>query len=54
MTAQEAIDAYTQKFGGWPYFLFMAASDSVIIKAAQDALQTGKPIQAPEDSDIVL
>lgn len=46
MTANEAIEAYTERFGGFPYFLFMGATDEKIVKAVELALKTGKEIVA--------
>ena len=46
MTAQEAINAYTNKFGGFPYFLFLGAPDEKIVEAVKIALKTGKEIKA--------
>ena len=43
-TKEEAIEEYTRKFGGFPYFLFMGASEENIITAIEEALKTGKKI----------
>ena len=52
MNANEALEAYTEKFGGFPYFLFMGATDEQIVKAVEMALKTGKEIVAKEpDAD---
>ena len=52
MTANEAINAYVEKFGGFPYFLFLAAEEEQIVEAVRTALETGKEIAAPEsDAD---
>ena len=48
---KEAIKLYTDKFGGFPYFLFMGASEDIIINKIMKALKTGKTITA-EDVDI--
>ena len=50
MTADEAIRLYTEKFGGFPAFLFMGASDEVIIGKVQEAIKTGQEIEAPDDN----
>lgn len=50
-TKEEAINEYTKKFGGFPYFLFMGASDEVIVKAIQEALKTGNAITAEENKN---
>lgn len=49
MTKNEAIQAYSDKFGGFPYFLFMGAADSDVVEAVEQALKTGKEIEAPGD-----
>lgn len=41
---EKAINEYTKKFGGFPYFLFMGANDDIIIAAIEEALKTGKEI----------
>lgn len=48
MTAQEAIDKYTKKFGGWPGFLMMGASDERIVEVVKEALRTGEEISPGE------
>lgn len=45
-TVQTAINDYTDKFGGFPHFLFMGASDEVIINAVKEALANNKEITA--------
>lgn len=44
MTADRAIDLYVEKYGGFPYFMFMGASDETIIETVQKALETGEEI----------
>ncbi len=44
MTKEEAINEYIKKFGGFPYSLFMGASDEVIIEAVEKAIKTGEEI----------
>ena len=44
MTEREAIDAYIERFGGFPYFLFLGATEEVIVKSVVEALKTGKEI----------
>ena len=52
MTREEAIEAYSKKFGGFPYFLFMGcANDKYLISAVEEALKTGKEIE-PEMDDV--
>ena len=49
MSRSEAIKKYSEKFGGFPYFLFMGAEDSEVVSAVEQALKTGKEISPPED-----
>lgn len=49
MTKDEAIKAYSEKFGGFPDFLFMGAADSEVVSAVKKALKTGEEIDAPGD-----
>lgn len=47
-TEEDAISAYTERFGGFPYFLFMGAEEDVIIDAVVKALETDREIEAEE------
>ena len=47
-TEEDAINAYTERFGGFPYFLFMGAKEDVIIDAVVKALETDREIEAEE------
>lgn len=49
MTRQEAIEAYTERFGGFPYYLFMGASDEYLIWEVRRALRRGKEIEPKND-----
>ncbi|MDO4649174.1 MAG: hypothetical protein Q4B26_11040 [Eubacteriales bacterium] len=51
MSADEAIDMYIEKFGGFPFFMFMGADDSMIIEAVKKAIETGKPIAVKVDNE---
>lgn len=51
MTAQEAIKAYSERFGGFPYFLFLSAPDECVVEAVEVALQTGEEIKAEHPGD---
>lgn len=46
LTKEEAIKLYSDKFGGFPSFLMMGASDENIIKAIMHSLETGEEITA--------
>ncbi len=52
MTRKEAIELYTQKYGGFPYFLFLGAEDETVVKAVEEALSKGEKIKVQnKDSD---
>ena len=44
----DAINAYTERFGGFPYFLFMGAEEDYIISEVVKALETDREIEAEE------
>lgn len=46
MTAEEAIKVYTERFGGFPYFLFLGAPEESVVRAVEKALETGEEIEA--------
>ena len=48
-TKDEAIDAYIDKFGGFPNYLFMGTEEDVIIDAVVKALETDKMIEPKND-----
>ena len=47
-TEDDAISAYTERFGGFPYYLFMGAEEDVIIDAVVKALELDREIEAEE------
>ena len=47
-TEEDAINAYTERFGGFPYFIFMGAEEDVIIDAVVKSLETDREIEAEE------
>lgn len=47
-TEDDAINAYAEHFGGFPYYLFMGADDDVIIDAVVKALETDREIDAED------
>lgn len=49
MTRDEAIKEYTERFGGFPYFLFMGADDRCVVWKVQRALRTGEEIESESD-----
>lgn len=49
MTRDEAIKAYSDKFGGFPYFLMMGADDDYVVERVEEALRTGKEIEPEVD-----
>lgn len=52
MSAEEAKAEYIKKFGGFPEFLFMGATESVIVEEIKKALESGEEIKPVyEDGD---
>ena len=49
MSVEEVTDAYIEKFGGFPSFLLMGATDEEIVKLLTECLKTGKPLKPPVD-----
>ena len=47
-TEDDAISAYAEHFGGFPYYLFMGAEVDVIIDAVVKALETDREIEAED------
>ena len=47
-TEDDAINAYTERFCGFPYFLFMGAEEDSIIDAVVKALETDREIDAED------
>lgn len=47
-TEEDAINAYTERFGGFPYYLFMGAEEDYIISEVVKALETDREIEAEE------
>ena len=47
-TEDDAISAYTERFGGFPYFLFMGAEEDYIISEVVKALETDREIEAED------
>lgn len=45
---EEVVEAYEEMFGGYPAFLFMGASDEVVIKALEPCLKSGKEYEPDE------
>lgn len=48
MTRDEAVAAYEDRFGGFPWFLFMGSEDEELVKAVEGALRTGEPVRAED------
>ena len=51
-TEEDAISAYTERFGGFPYFLFMGAEEDVIIDAVVKALELDRKIEPKNDEAV--
>lgn len=52
MTEQEAINAYKEKFGSFPYFLTMGISETDLIALIKNSLSSGEEIK-PERDDLI-
>ena len=48
-TEDDAISAYTERFGGFPYFLFMGADGDYIISEVVKALELDRMIEVEDD-----
>ena len=48
MTRDEAVAAYTDRFGGFPWFLFMGAGDEELVRRVEEALRDGEPVRPEE------
>jgi hypothetical protein len=51
MTREDAINEYTERFGGFPTHLMLGAEDSYVVWQVQRALRTGEEIEAPEEDE---
>ena len=51
-TEDDAISAYTERFCGFPYFLFMGANKDYIIDEVVKALELGRKIE-PKNDEVV-
>lgn len=48
MSYEEAIQLYTDKFGGFPYFLCMGMDELDIVKIIEDSISSGEEIKPKE------
>lgn len=48
MTREEAVEAYTDRFGGFPYFLFMGCPDEELVRRVEEALRDGEQVRPEE------
>ena len=46
----DVVEKYEEKFGGYPSFLLMGASDEYIIKVLSECIKKGEPLK-PDDPD---
>lgn len=53
MTAEEAIEAYMERFGYFPWGLD-TIGDEYVVKAVEEALKTGKEWNPPQPPGSVL
>lgn len=47
-TEDDAINAYIERFGGFPYYLFMGSEEDYIISEVVKALETDREIEADD------
>lgn len=52
-TKDDAISAYTERFGGFPYYLFMGADEKTIIDEVIKALETEREITPDGDDEVI-
>lgn len=45
MTEEEAIQAYSEKFGNFPYFLVMGMPSENLISVIEECLKTGERLK---------
>ena len=48
-TEEDSINAYSERFGGFPYFPFMGAEEDVIIDEVVKALELDRMIEVEDD-----
>lgn len=54
MSYDEAIRAYSKKFGGFPYYETASLSDEEVIEEVEKSLKTGKEIDLGyEDGEVI-
>ena len=57
MTNQEAIDAFTKQFGGFPYYRFMGVDpdgkSKELIDFVEKSLTAGKPVELTYEDDVM-
>ena len=51
MTKGEAVKAYTERFGNYPYMNMRGRPDAIIIKLIEEALESGKEIEFYYEDD---
>ena len=51
-TKDDAINAYAERFGGFPYYLFMGADEGVIIDEVVKALELDREITRDDEGVI--
>lgn len=47
-TEEDAINAYIERFGGFPYYLFMGADEDYIISKVVKSLETDREIEVED------
>jgi len=52
VTRDEAIGAYSEMFGGFPYFMVMGMPDEELVPLVEKALESGKEIEFEIGDDV--
>ena len=52
MKVEEVMQAYIDKFGGYPAFLLMGADDDEIVSKLSKCLETGEELEADDEEDV--
>lgn len=52
-TKEDAINAYIDRFGGFPNFLFMGSPDDFVIDEVVKALELDRKIEAEYDDEVM-
>lgn len=54
MTKQEAVQAYVEQFGGFPFMAVRGLPEDVLVELVQKALASGEEIAFERNEDITI